>query len=101
MNNRIEIFQHNTMTLGCHVVGGLDLSYFTPILTVKQKSSDILSVLSKTGIVTDPSTTVTFSFLTVDTSMAPGSYVYDIVIDASTETYTLVKDVFVIKDGVK
>lgn len=101
MSNKIELYQNNTITIGCHVVGGLDLTNFTPHLTVKKKASDDNAVLSKIGFVTDPSTTVQFSLLTTDTSMGPGSYVYDIVIDTSTQTYTLVKDVFVIMDGVK
>lgn len=101
MNNRIEIYQKNTLTLGCHVTGGLDLTGFTPHLTIKKKASDDTIVLSKTGIVTDPSTTVTFDLSMTDTSIAAGNYVYDIVIDTSTQVFTVVKDVFVILDGVK
>jgi len=101
MNNRIEIYQNNTLTLACSVIGGLDLTPFTPHLTVKKKASDDIVVLSKTGIVTDPSTTVTFDITITDTAIAAGNYVYDIVIDTSTQAFTIVKDVFVILDGVK
>jgi hypothetical protein len=101
MNNRLEIYQNNTLTLACYVVGGLNLDDFTPHLTVKKKASDDVAILSKTGIVVDPSTTINFSFSTTDTSLAPGNYVYDVVIDSSTQVHTLVKDVLVILDGVK
>jgi len=101
MQNRIKIYQNNTTTIACTVIGGLDLTGFTPHFTVKGKASDIGTLLSKTGIVSDPSTTVTFAFTSIDTSMAPGSYVYDVVIDTSTQTYTLVKDIFEILDGVR
>ena len=101
MNNRIEIYQNNTTTIACVVVGLSDLSAFTPHLTIKKKASDSTVILTKTGIVSDPSTTVQFDFTTTDTSMAPGNYVYDVVIDTSTQVYTVVKDVFEILDGVK
>lgn len=102
MSNRIEIYQGNTTTLACHVTGNVDLSRFTSYLTVKRKASDVEPVLSMVGFVPDPSgSTVQFPLSSVDTSFGPGSYVYDVVIDASTEVYTLVKDAFVILDGVR
>lgn len=99
--NRIEIYQNNTLTIGCSVFGGLDLTHFTPHLTVKKKASDDAVVLSKIGIITDPSTSMQFDFTMNDTSIAAGNYVYDVVIDTSTQAFTIVKDVFVILDGVK
>ena len=101
MNNTIEIYQNNTFTLGCYVTGGLNLTGFAPYLTVKKKASDTTSVLSKLGTVTDPSTTVTFDLTTTDTSLAIGSYVYDIVIEKAPQVYTIVKDSFIVRDGVR
>lgn len=100
-SNRIEIYQHNTKTIGCVVVGGLDLSSFTPYLTIKQKASDTDIILSKIGVVTDPSTTVTFDLSATDTSISSGSYVYDIVLVDDPTIYTIVKDSFIVLDGVK
>ena len=101
MNNRIEIFQHNTKTIGCYIYGGLDLSTYTPYFTVKQKAAGSAEILSKVGMVTDPSTTVTFDFTATDTSIAPGNYVYDITLIDDPTVYTVVKDSFVILDSVK
>lgn len=101
MNNRIEIFQNNSKTIGCYITGGLNLSEFTPYLTVKRKASDAEVILQKIGLVSDPSTTVTFELATADTSIAAGDYVYDVVIESSTQIYTVVKDRFSVLDGVK
>ena len=103
MSNRIELYQNNTTTLVCSVIGGIDLTNFIPQLTIKKKASDTTSILTKVGIVSDPSTSLQFNINTIDTSMNPGSYVYDISIETinKSQVYTLVKDVFVILDGVK
>lgn len=100
-NNRIEIFQNNTRSIGCVVYGGLDLTDFTPWLTIKKRSSDVDALLSIEGYVTDPSTTVMFDLTPTDTSLAVGDYVYDVTIDDGTEVYTVVRDRFSILDAVR
>jgi hypothetical protein len=100
-NNKIEIFQSNSQTVGCYITSTLDLSTYTPYLTVKKKTTNTAVILTKTGTVTDASTTVTFDLTPTDTSMNPGDYVYDITIVDGTAIYTVVKDIFSIKDGVK
>lgn len=99
--NKIEVYQNNTKTIACYIYGGLNLSTYTPYLTVKRKATDTATILTKTGTVTDPSTTVTFDLSTTDTSIAAGDYVYDITIEDGTNVHTVVKDVFTIIDGVK
>ena len=100
-NNKIEVYQNNTKTIACYIYGGLNLSTYTPYLTVKRKATDTTTILEKTGLVTDPSTTVTFDLTSVDTSIAFGDYVYDITIEDGTNVHTVVKDVFTILDGVR
>lgn len=100
-NNKIQIYQNNARTIGCYVHGGLDLTDFTPYLTVKTKAASADVVLEKIGMVTDPSTTLTFDLLPADTSIAAGEYVYDITIENGSVIYTIVKDGFAVLDGVR
>jgi len=99
--NKIEIYQNNSRTIGCYIYGGLDLSSFTPYLTVKRSISDASPIIEKIGMVTDPSTTVTFDLTPADTSLAFGDYPYDITIENETNIYTVVKDILSIINGVK
>lgn len=96
--NKIEIYQNNTKTINC-VVTGLSLTGYTPTLTVKSNTLST-AVLSKTGVVQDPST-ATFYISSTDSSLAVGDYVYDIVVSADASIYTVTKDAFIILDGVK
>lgn len=100
-SNKIEVFQNNTKTVACYIYGGLDLTAYTPYLTVKRKTTDTATILSKTGTVTDASTTVTFDLSTTDTSIAFGDYVYDITIEDGTNIHTVVKDIFSVLDAVR
>ena len=99
--NKLEVYQNNTKTIACYIYGGLNLSTYTPYLTVKRKATDATTILEKTGLVTDPSTTVTFDLAPADTSIAAGDYVYDITISDGTNIHTVVKDTFTILEGVK
>jgi len=101
MNNHIEVFEKNTRVIAVYVCGLPDLSLFTPYLTVKKRASDSIALLSKTGLCSDPSTTYTFTLTPTDTSLAVGDYTYDITLDGSSGTYTIVKDRFSILDSVK
>ena len=101
MTNKIEVFQNNSKTIACYIYGGLNLSTYTPYLTVKRKATDTTTILEKTGLVTDPSTTVTFDLAPADTSIVAGDYVYDITIENDSSIYTVVKDTFTILEGVK
>jgi hypothetical protein len=101
MNNTIELYQNNSTILTCTIVGGLNLTWFNSHLTVKTKASDTVALLSKDGFVSDPSTSVVFYLTSTDTSLNAGSYVYDIVIDSSTQLFTIVKDSFIVLNGVK
>ena len=101
MNNHIEIYQKNTKTIAVYVVGLSNLNLYTSYLTVKRKATDASALLSKTGIVSDPSTTYTFNLTTTDTSIAPGDFCYDITLDGTTGTHTVIRDRFSILEGVK
>lgn len=101
VNNRIDVYQNNSKTIGCVVVGVSDVSGFIPYLTVKKKTGDADSVLSKTGTVVDASGTLLFNLTTIDTSMNYGDYIYDVTIEKDTTVYTVVKDKFIVVDGVR
>lgn len=109
-NNKIEIYQNNDANIGCVVkmmstIPGvpevIDVSGFTPYLTVKKKTGDIDTVISKIGTVIDASGTLLFILTSIDTSINYGEYVYDITIEKDTTIYTPVKDKFVVVDGVR
>jgi hypothetical protein len=101
MNNKIELFQHNTKSIACVVIGVADVSGFIPYLTVKRKATDDAPVLSNTGVVTDASGSLAFTLSATDTSISPGDYVYDVTIEKTPNVYTIIKDRFTILDGVK
>jgi hypothetical protein len=102
MKNHIELFEKNTQTIACYIVGICDLTLYNSYLTVKRKANDPSTLISKTGIVSDPSTTIVFNLTNVDTSIAVGDYCYDITLDSSTlGTHTIIKDTFSILSTVK
>jgi len=101
MKNHIEIFEKNTQVLAVYVSGLSDLTVYTPYLTVKKKASDTSTLISTTGLVSDPSSTYTFTLTPTDTSILPGDYCYDITLCGSSGTYTVIKDRFSILDSVK
>jgi len=101
MNNHIEIYQKNTKNLTVYVGGIPDLNLYTPYLTVKRRTTDVSALLSKTGIVSDPSTTYVFSLTTTDTSIAVGDYVYDLTLENSTNVITIIRDKISILDSVR
>lgn len=100
-SNKIEIYQQNTATILCVVVGIDDVSGYIPYLTIKKNSIETIPVLTNTGFVTDPSGSLLFNFSQTDTSLASGDYVYDVTIEKAPHIYTIVKDVFTILDGVR
>jgi len=102
MNNLIELYQQDTQTIAVYVGGISDLTLYDSWLTVKNKTTDTSTYLQKSGVVSDPSTTIVFNLTGVDTSLKAGDYVYDIVLESSTLGYhTIVKDRFSILDGVR
>ena len=102
MKNHIAIYEKNTQTIAVYVSGLSDLTLYTPYLTVKKKATDSSTLLSKTGLVSDPSTTYVFNLTGVDTSIAPGDYCYDVVLESSTlGNHTVVRDKFSILEGVR
>ena len=102
MNNLIELYQQDTQTIAVYVGGISDLTLYDSWLTVKNKTTDTSTYLQKSGVVSDPSSTIVFNLTGVDTSLKTGDYVYDIVLESSTLGYhTIVKDRFSILDGVR
>lgn len=109
-NDKITVSQNNDAKIGCivkmtstipGVPGVLDVSGFTPYLTVKRKINDTDAVLSKIGTVIDASGTLLFELTPIDTSMNYGEYVYDITIEKDTRIYTVIKNTFVVDNGVR
>jgi hypothetical protein len=100
MSNKIPIYQHNSHTVGCYINTTLDISTYTPYLTIKKSAADVEPILSKTGMLTGEKT-ATFDLLPIDTSMLPGDYVYDITIENGVNVYTVLKDRLSIIDTVR
>jgi hypothetical protein len=101
LNNKLTIDQHNTRSIGCVVIGVSDISGYIPYLTVKKNNADSSTILSIVGTVTDASGTMLFNLSSTDTSLGAGDYVYDVVIEKSGEIHTVVKDKFVVVEGVR
>jgi len=101
MQNHIEIFEKNTQTIACWVGGLSNLTLYTPFLTVKKKATDSSTILSKTGVVSDPSTTYVFNLTPVDTSILPGDYCFDVTLEGSSGVHTVIRDKFTILESVK
>jgi hypothetical protein len=105
MTNKIEIFQNNTLTVTCSVLG-VNVTGFTPIFTVKKNISDTSPLIEKTGTIVDPST-ISFYITSSDTSLATVAYPYDITIEKVDSSsgeliiHTVTKDIFEVKDGVR
>ena len=99
--NKIEIFQHNTLTFDVSVYNFPDASGYTPYFTIKKKATDASAAKTITGTVKDASGTLRFNFTSTDTSLAAGDYVYDINLEKDASIYTLVKDRISIIDGVR
>jgi hypothetical protein len=105
MTNKIEIYQNNTLTISCNVLG-VNVTGFTPIFTVKKNMSDTSTLIERTGTIVDTST-ISFHITSSDTSLATVAYPYDITIekvDSSTGEliiHTIMKDIFEVKDGVR
>jgi hypothetical protein len=100
MDNHISIYQKNTKTLAVLVTGINDLSTYIPYLSVKKKATDVSTVLFKSGIVSDPSSTFTITLTTTDTSLAPLDYVYDLTIKGNGNVITIVRDKFTIMENI-
>jgi hypothetical protein len=101
MDNKIKLFEKNSRNIVVYVNGFSDLTVYTPYLTVKKKPSDASTLIAKTGLVSDPSSSYIFSLTPADTSLALGDYCYDITLENGTDRYTLLKDKFSILGTVK
>lgn len=99
VNNKIEVYPKNTTAISCSV-SGLSMTGYTPYMTVKKKTTDTDVILNKTGVVRD-SSTLAFNLSSSDNNISAGDYVYDITVIADSSIYTVVKDKFIVIDGVK
>ena len=92
MDNTIRIYQKNTKTLAVLVQGLSDLTNYIPFLSVKNNPGDVSTILFKSGIVSDPSSTFTITLNTIDTSLICKDYTYDITICGNGNVITIVRD---------
>ncbi len=97
-NNKIEIYQKNTIAISC-AVSGLITTGYDAYLTIKQKANDDY-IIQSTGTIQDASTAI-FYLSSTDTSIATGDYIYDITIQKDTSIFTIIKDRFTIIDGIR
>ncbi len=99
MADIITLYEENTLSIQCTVTGLDDLDGYTATLTVKSRADDTTAVLTKEGSIS--SLVITFDLTATDTDIAPAQYTYDITIDDGTNQYTLVQNIFYVKDSVK
>lgn len=71
----------------------------TETKTVKKKPEDTVAVITKEGSISD--LIITFDLTAIDTKVDSYEYVYDVTIDDKTNKYTIVQDLFIIKESVK
>lgn len=96
--NAIEIYRKNSKSIECTVTGLADLDGYTATLIAKVNKSDTTAVITKTGNIVGR--VITFTLTPTLTDVAYKIYHYDIVIDDSTDEYTIVQDVLEIKKSV-
>jgi len=96
--NYIDVYQQNDKGIICDVSGLVNLDGYRPAFTVK-KSLDGTPVIEKDGSASGLQ--ISFNLTYEDTSIAAGNYIYDIVIDNSTNRYTVAQDDFTVLDSVK
>lgn len=98
MSNKILCYQNNTKPFTC--ISPINATGYTPYFTVKRNITDVSTLISKTGSVTD-SSTLFFCVSSTDSSLTVGDYPYDITIENDASIYTIVKDIFSIIEGVR
>lgn len=99
IDNKITIYPQNTTSFGYNITN-LIVTGYTPYITVKKKTTDSDYVIDVSGLVQD-SSTITFILSSTDTSLNYGDYVYDITLEVDASKYTVVKDKFIVVDGVR
>ena len=99
--NKITTYESNSITVICSVFNDdgtdTDLSSYTGTLTVKQNKDDTSVLITSTGDVTDND--IEFDISDTDNDLECGVYYYEVTIDSTTESYTLVQDRLVIKES--
>ena len=99
MDNKIEVFQGNSNTVVCSVTGLADLVGYTATMTVKadlrDEMADALFTVSETSI---DGLNITFDTTAVHNDQTAGNYMYEVTITDGTLVYTVVQDVYEIKD---
>ena len=98
-SNKIELYQGNSKLIVCDVSGLVDLVGYTGTLSVKKHIDSTSTLLVKNGTISGLQISVDLTY--VDTSINPGTYLYDITIDNSTNRYTAVQDEFSVLESVK
>lgn len=94
--NQIEVFQGNSLTVTCTVSGLESLAGYTCKLYVKNASGD--DKIEKTGSV--EGLVITFPITADDNNLSAGTYHYEVVIDDDTNFYTVVNDLYVVRESI-
>lgn len=111
MSNVISVFRGDDHTLdvtvkqrsSTGVLTVVDVTGSSSVLTVKKAATDTVALISKAGTITDgPAGELQFVLVPSDTSsLTPGFLVYDVQVTlASGKIYTVLKDIFSLKQDV-
>lgn len=100
--NKITIYEGNSAVIECAVYDpdGTDavLTDFTATLTIKQNKDDTTALITETGVIVDND--ITFTIPDTDNDLDKGTYYYEVTIESTSETLTIVQDRFIIKESI-
>ena|SRR6056297_2558021 len=98
-NNAVEVYKNNTLDFYVNLSGLEDYSDFTAYLTVKKNYHATDALIEKTGTITAEK--AEFSIDATDNNIPAGVYYYDVVIESSSEKYTVTQSTYTILKSVK
>ena len=102
-SKKIDVYQGTTKQFTVKVETGAfnNLNGYSGLLSVKESRSTPDSLLTKVPTIATDASTMNFALCYTDTSINPGIYFYDIVIDNCTNRYTALQDLFEVVDSVR
>ena len=104
--NRLSGFQNNSKQIFCSVLDSssnqMNLAGYIPTFYLKSVVIDSPLVLEKVGTILDASQgAISFNLTPEDCSLIAQDYIYEIIIDNSTNRISVVQDKFSILDSIK
>jgi hypothetical protein len=100
--NKITVYEGNSAIIECAVLNpdGTDavLTDFTATLTIKENKDDATELIEETGVISGNE--ITFTIPDTDNDLEKGTYYYEVTIESTDETLTLVQDRLIVKESI-